>query len=530
MADYTEHEDYILTLPTPSESATKSGDLVKDEANTLSLPAISESATKSGDLVSLETNALTLPAASEDTPVAISLADSVDCVFLYDDSITTYTDYTTEANEDTADDVPLTTANPASVGDAVYIGDDADFDWVWINVTTAGTHSLNFVAKYWDGDSWEEIPYIVADSRFTGYTAFETLGYSNLGFVIPDDRAKTTVNGENKYWVKLENTQGTFVSTIPLAGRVKVGSAAQELTLDISDSMSFSESFASAESVVFSDSVSIADSIAFAISTYLSDSMTLSDAVAFGQSLALSDSMTFNEVLVFTDALIISDSLTMSDTIKFLINAIIEDSLLMSESQSFDIAMGLNDSLSIADSFAFGNHIFINDTVAINDIIVTALSLVQALSDTVIVSDVTAFAFNMPLSDSISISDSVEIAYNLRLSDNVNIADETKFALDTVLSSVVSIIDAIQHAIVYGGSIPGQKTIAALLADPDAYELEWMPYVAIGASDVQSDEPVTLALWDELFRKRGVVSVKNNTYFVRATFGVDSTKTFLILG
>jgi len=498
MADYTEHKDMILTIPTPSGSAARSADLVRLEI----IPT------------------LTIPPAPSGSATNIALSDSVDCVFLYDISITTFVDYTTEANEDTGDDVPLTTANPASVGDAIYIGDDSDFDWVWINLTTAGSHSLNFLVKYWDGDSWEKIPYLIINDQFTGITAFEALGYQNLGFDIPDDRAKTTINGAEKYWVKIEDSAGTLVATIPLAGRIKIGSESQELSLAISDSVTTAESLITSESTGLSDAVSISDSIAFDISTNFADSLTYSDIISFGLSLALSDTMTMGELIEFTNALVIHDNFAISDSAKFIIDSIVEDSVAIADDQVFNVLMPL-DVVDIADVFMFGNHIFITDSFAINDTVITSLILSKTIAETVVVSDVVVFSLDVPISDSVSVVDSALIAFNVGISDVVPIVDSAKFNMDTVLTSIVSIVDAIQTSIVYGGFLPGQKTIAALLADPDAYELEWMPYIAIGASDIESDEAVTTELWDELFRKRGVVSVKNNTYFVRVTFGVD---------
>jgi hypothetical protein len=65
----------------------------------------------------------------------------------------------------------------------------------------------------------------------------------------------------------------------------------------------------------------------------------------------------------------------------------------------------------------------------------------------------------------------------------------------------------------------GLKTIATKLGSNTSEE-SWMPFIAFGDGlTLPSSEDVTLK--SEIYRKRGTVTVINNTYFVEATFGKD---------
>jgi hypothetical protein len=84
---------------------------------------------------------------------ALLTPEAVGAVFLYDHSETSYTDYTDEANEDTTDDVPLL-PSPVGATDCLYIGSGEQFDYLLINIGTAGTTTFTLTWEYWDGTTW----------------------------------------------------------------------------------------------------------------------------------------------------------------------------------------------------------------------------------------------------------------------------------------------------------------------------------------------------------------------------------------
>lgn len=60
-------------------------------------------------------------------------------------------------------------------------------------------------------------------------------------------------------------------------------------------------------------------------------------------------------------------------------------------------------------------------------------------------------------------------------------------------------------------------TKAIVLADPDFFDIPWMGYIAIASSAENNGG----FLVDELHRKQAEVWVIRNTYFAKATFGLD---------
>jgi len=69
----------------------------------------------------------------------------------------------------------------------------------------------------------------------------------------------------------------------------------------------------------------------------------------------------------------------------------------------------------------------------------------------------------------------------------------------------------------------GLDTIATKLGSNTSEE-SWMPFIAFGDGlPLPSSEDKVLA--SEIYRKRGVVTIIKNTYFVEATFGKDEPTT-----
>lgn len=62
-------------------------------------------------------------------------------------------------------------------------------------------------------------------------------------------------------------------------------------------------------------------------------------------------------------------------------------------------------------------------------------------------------------------------------------------------------------------------SIVDVLAYPQSYSEAWMPYIAIGESNVSVDEATELV--DEIHRKTADIRAVRNTYFAKAMFGLD---------
>jgi hypothetical protein len=165
-------------------------------------------------------------------------AETVDKVYNYTGS---YADKTTEANNDTINDVPVAFEN---VNDTLYIGQGETFFGMQVKYSTAGVaadcfirrrtgagcHQLRFFPQC-SGTSWTTVAYeyskgsgvwgtldVLDESRaFTedSGTYFITIPHK------PSDWAKDTVNGIKKFWIRARLSVG-FYTDQPALDRIKI--------------------------------------------------------------------------------------------------------------------------------------------------------------------------------------------------------------------------------------------------------------------------------------------------------------------
>lgn len=124
------------------------------------------------------------------------------------------TDQTAAANNDTASDMTLLPAVPAS-NDAYYFGDDIAFPKLRLNQGTNGAGTWTIVWEYWNGAAWVALPGVADESNgFRGGT-----GTKYVSWTLPGDWALTTVQGLNLYWVRARVSSYTSVTTQPKGTR-----------------------------------------------------------------------------------------------------------------------------------------------------------------------------------------------------------------------------------------------------------------------------------------------------------------------
>lgn len=126
------------------------------------------------------------------------------------------TDETTEANNDTADDLTLLPAAPAT-GDAYYIGGYGTFQGATINVSTAGAGTYGLTWEYWDGAAWSALSNVTDDTN-----DFTTGGSNDVTWDVPGDWATTTVNSVEAYFVRVRVSSFTDLTTQPLGQEIDV--------------------------------------------------------------------------------------------------------------------------------------------------------------------------------------------------------------------------------------------------------------------------------------------------------------------
>lgn len=135
----------------------------------------------------------------------------------YDHSGPTYTDETTEANNADANDMTLLPATPA-VNDAYYFGYAAVWDWLTLNVGTAGAGTWTLTWEYWNGSSWVALSAVNDTSN-----GFRVSGMNSVKFNRPSDWANRDVDGTTLYWIRGRVTSYSSITTQPLGTQAWIG-------------------------------------------------------------------------------------------------------------------------------------------------------------------------------------------------------------------------------------------------------------------------------------------------------------------
>ncbi len=131
-----------------------------------------------------------------------------------------FTDFTTEANNATANDVPLL-PDPKANGDGFYIGAAHKFPWILFNMGTAGVGTYEITWKYWDGSAWPQTNLIYDSS-----TNYKVTGLARVHIAIPSDWALKTIEGQNLFWLFGGVNPGQTMTTQPLATQIWVSGLA----------------------------------------------------------------------------------------------------------------------------------------------------------------------------------------------------------------------------------------------------------------------------------------------------------------
>ncbi|MBA7710538.1 hypothetical protein ES703_119481 [subsurface metagenome] len=154
---------------------------------------------------------------NENAPVATAITwkKSVDGAVADDGGA--QTDETSEAQDDTIDDMtllPVCTNGGLAVGDAYYFGFAYKFDRLWLNISTAGVGNYAIAFEYWDGDSWELLADLVDPT-----SDFTVAGLNKIDFTRPGDWALTIVQAMNLYWMRARVTDVVAYTAQPLGAQ-----------------------------------------------------------------------------------------------------------------------------------------------------------------------------------------------------------------------------------------------------------------------------------------------------------------------
>ena len=253
-------------------------------------------------------------AIDELTPSAIAAG------FFYDGA--SFTDYTTEANEATANDVFLLHDSL----DFFYVGEDSNFDWIAFNIGTAGTGSGSFTIEYSTVGGWTTLP---SGNYSSSLNNFKTVGYVDIFISAPDDWDDQLVNGETRRWIRF-NSAGTYTID-PLATQIWTNTVSTNRFLTVDDILAISDGGASAFVVAYEQA--LGDILAinewaqgfyfdvtlgadkFVDQLVISDLLNLPRALVFGETFTIIDTIdTLNGPrLVLTDIISILDVISFEE-------------------------------------------------------------------------------------------------------------------------------------------------------------------------------------------------------------------------
>lgn len=124
-------------------------------------------------------------------------------VYMYDYDIDTYTNETTDFNDDGANDCqvfPIT----EEINDAFYIGNNDKFSGVSITMGTPGV-GTGVTWEYWDGSAWSTL------TTTDGTSGFTSTG--EITFDPPDDWVTNTIVTSVFFWIRARVTTASYTTT-----------------------------------------------------------------------------------------------------------------------------------------------------------------------------------------------------------------------------------------------------------------------------------------------------------------------------
>lgn len=128
------------------------------------------------------------------------------------DGGSTYTNNSTEVNDNTTGVMTLNSLDTIANGDWVILGGPAPFCGVALDVTnTNSTGSITFTAQYWDGAAWQNLSNLTNGSA----TAFGGDAQVTWGMPAAGAWVASTINSVSSYWVRL-GVSGAIDSSVTL--------------------------------------------------------------------------------------------------------------------------------------------------------------------------------------------------------------------------------------------------------------------------------------------------------------------------
>ncbi|MBA7627649.1 hypothetical protein ES703_35116 [subsurface metagenome] len=125
-----------------------------------------------------------------------------------------FTDYTTEINEASANDVhllPVCSNGGLVIDDASYFGLDKKWGQLWLDIGVPAVGNFALAHEYWDGAAWSALAGFIDNT-----SEFTISGKHNMKWTVPGDWALKLVDGVNLYWIRARVIAVATYTTQPL--------------------------------------------------------------------------------------------------------------------------------------------------------------------------------------------------------------------------------------------------------------------------------------------------------------------------
>lgn len=119
----------------------------------------------------------------------------------------------------------------------------------------------------------------------------------------------------------------------------------------------------------------------------ISDTITLSDSIALATTLSVSDAVTLSEAVIQNVGLSKSDAVTLSEALSKSTGKAVTDSVILSEAISRVMGLNPTDSLALSDLLVKGVNLNESDSIILSDSISLVQPILLALFDTITISD-----------------------------------------------------------------------------------------------------------------------------------------------
>jgi len=137
------------------------------------------------------------------TNPTIIRCDRLETYTVEDNSLSTFTEDTRDANDAGASDAPVFPATDA-VNDSANFGHNERFSELQINTGTAGVGTYTVTWEYSTASGFSALTDVT-----DGTGDFKTTGLQTVSYSIPDDWVTRSVGGDTRYWIRARRDAGT---------------------------------------------------------------------------------------------------------------------------------------------------------------------------------------------------------------------------------------------------------------------------------------------------------------------------------